>query len=52
VVRERETNMQLSLELKKVHYEKGGRAKRGGYKGHEDLDAKSFHGKGYQGKKS
>jgi hypothetical protein len=50
VVSKRDTNMQLSLELKEAKGE-GGWAKRGSRKGHEYSNVKSFHEKGHQGKK-
>ncbi len=37
--------------IKKWSLGKGDEAKQGGHKGHEELDARSFHGKGYQSKK-
>ncbi len=45
VVSERETNLQLSLELKKAQKEKGIGPNKKSCKGHEDPNTKSFMGK-------
>ncbi len=51
MVSEKETNEQLSLELREAHKAKRGGANQEGCKGHENPNAKSFHRKGLQGQK-